>query len=1268
MTNGEEQDQLRGFDPRPMFKELTHLPVGEGSFLAGGEAEDVLGRMIACYLGIRVGAGDMFFEGVTVIAPPRLAWDVSDEAIQKMLVDGVMAIWEEVSAKVAENILGRVHIHRCRRLESEEVIVALRAAGSKRVCMIPEASRYRDGEESDVREVGLSRTVLIEEIWVPHAVRMATASLAVAKENDSVLVFHSTELVLRQESRQLLSDVDQLYSGFLVDAEGKGPNEELLTRMIPRWVAMSMTGRLQVVLQELEGAGLSSDAQREVRLHIATRTRNHEQVLHLLREYLDHLEELTADSVVSLGRIAFRFGDAELARKFFSDSVGKSTNHMGLVLVLDAATSMGDEGLVHNTWERLRMLFPNEKYLGENRERRVVLTCEVARGGAPLAPSRAGFEESHEFLANALYKQLEVDYDALFARIRTTWPEKERLAALCIALHALSCRSLEAALTYAVMAAEEAAYGERACWVLLDVLRKMFLQEVRPKDGMDIYKVPLLFISQHLADRPEEGRMRAELAQVLGVESTGSIGLEVLASFALDVVGSGATKALRSPVSERSTDERLKDFFSRALSWMSEQPVVELGVTRLPAELVIDDPNLLIAGIEACLRISARMDEASHDLDMLEKLAYLMCLLQPYAPGNNTDLSMLRLLAAKFWYHGRAQRARDVAEQLLKLAGGDPQRRRIAWGSYADVLHRTGSLVDALIGLVCAAKTGAQLAAANLYQEAYVLLRCARDLHFYDVARSVLRTCKRLCEIEEIGDIGRQRLEGIELTLDVVQAPEWGSEELLAFLERTRRHCAEVMAGRDELASAAVQFLQAAGLIERVGLSLPVAAAELRSTLEARNVGARWRAVSAAFPSAEEVVELHNRQEAARYSENTAADQRAVVLAAHRLLLHREPDMSPVHAALAVELLSDRSLEKTSTFSLSVDWPATFISALSSDGLSVLMLAIDCNDELVGASSEGGGLALVRPPIGEATFSKRLGAWSSDYPYDYGLINRDDGNLQIYQSMGQLELPIPVAERLLIVAQPAVQQIPFNVALVDGEFAGTSTAIGTVPSLTWFRDVRTRPRLEGARRLAWISCAPASAALGTLEVLYARLAPTFEKHGFETDTSGTIPDDLVGASMAIVTAHGQLTSDRRYIHRIADEQELTESPLVLARALARVELVILFVCSGGRVDRHPFANTTIGLPKMLLDRGCRAVVASPWPLAAVVPGNWLERFLEAWEVGDTVLDANFKANRYVSERLGPEANLCLAMMVYGDVLLTKGGSVASPSIAQPLAN
>jgi len=510
-----------------------------------------------------------------------------------------------------------------------------------------------------------------------------------------------------------------------------------------------------------------------------------------------------------------------------------------------------------------------------------------------------------------------------------------------------------------------------------------------------------------------------------------------------------------------------------------------------------------------------------------------------------------------------------------------------------------------------------------------------------------------LYDIEGVGEVGRQRLDGIELSLDVAQASGRGEAELIGLLERTRQHCAEVMAGRDELFSAASHFLQIAGMVERAGGKLPPESAALRAALEERPVGTHLRAVSTAFPTPQEVVDLYNGLENARYSDDVAGDQRAVVVAAHRLLLPRQPEVPPADAAVAVELLSDRALEKSAAQKLVVDWPASFVSQLSAEGLSVVMLATDSAGELVSVISESGKLSLERAERRETSFASRLKTWSANYPYEYGLISREAGNIDFYLSMEKLGLGLPNAARLLVVAQPALQQIPFNLALVEREFAGASIAIGASPSLTWFEEVRKRPRAGTSKRVAWISCAPEVEAYRTLEMLYARLSPVFEQHGFETDTSGGIPANIRGADLAVVTAHGQLTSDKRFIHRIADEQEFVESPLTLARSLAGIELVILFVCSGGRVDSHPFANTTVSLPKMLLDRGCRVVVASPWPLDSVVPGNWLECFLEAWDAGDTVLDANFKANRYVSERLGPEAPLCLAMSVYGDVLLRK---------------
>jgi CHAT domain-containing protein len=104
----------------------------------------------------------------------------------------------------------------------------------------------------------------------------------------------------------------------------------------------------------------------------------------------------------------------------------------------------------------------------------------------------------------------------------------------------------------------------------------------------------------------------------------------------------------------------------------------------------------------------------------------------------------------------------------------------------------------------------------------------------------------------------------------------------------------------------------------------------------------------------------------------------------------------------------------------------------------------------------------------------------------------------------------------------------------------------------------------------------------------------------------------------------------------------------LANALRNVGIVILFVCSGGRADKHPGANTTLGLAKQILDRGCAAVIASPWPLDARVPSHWLPEFLRSWFQGQSLIEANFAANQVVDRNFSQDPARGLAMTIFGN--------------------
>lgn len=894
--------------------------------------------------------------------------------------------------------------------------------------------------------------------------------------------------------------------------------------------------------------------------------------------------------------------------------------------------------------------------LAANLEDRLLLWSVLASEGASLLPSRAGFEDFHTFVANALHGHASVDYALVLAAVHQRWPEHVRLTALCCAWHALNVHDDAPSINLALVAADADEYEPQAIRILLAALRRRLLLETGSADDWAQYLIPLRFILTYLSVHPEESSLRASLVNAMSIESAGLNGVRLLALLTIDVLRERSPMLDIPPKRVAASEEEFEAFLDPAIAWMRQQPAIELGSMRFPTELMHSNPSGLIAMASLFVRAAARQPPTSEHLLSLEQGAYMVCLMQAYQPEGADDLEALRLAGAMNWLLGRPQRSRDLAEQILALAGTRDSRKRIAWANYADLFHRTQGPIDALVGLCCAGLNGAPMTPADLYQESYTLLRITRDLHQFDIAKSILPRCRELCEMQDLGRRGQDRLDGIELTLDVFQAPNLDAAGLLALVERTRVNCERTLESGDESHASASQFLQMAGAAERAGLQITPEATALREKL-LRELGPELapmlKVLSDAAPKPSEVLWLHNRIGAARHSEDTAADQTAVVVAAHRLLQAQEQEISAADAAVAIEILSDKSIEIPAAFQpLTEGWPAQAMAEYSQQGLAVVMLAFDSSDELCAVIADEGEFVVFRPEVEESEFRQRFDRWTSTYPLRYGLIDREEGTGEFYESMQSLNIPLPNADRVLVVAQPRLQQIPFNLVLVNGDLAGLSKAIGQAPSLTWLQSARNRPPKASSRRHAWISCAPDSAAYTTLDMIFARLAPVFEAHGISVDTTGRIPSDLHDSRLAIVSAHGQLSVENRFLHRITDEEELAESPRALARALADVDLVILFVCSGGRVDSHPMANTTVSLPKMLVDRGCRTVIASPWPLAAAVPGNWLEKFLERWEAGDTVLDANFAANKYVEQRLGLEPGLCLAMTVYGDPLLT----------------
>ncbi|VWD15371.1 hypothetical protein BLA39750_03515 [Burkholderia lata] len=1250
--------RLPGFNPFDLYKDGTSPQPGEVDLIVGGSTDQVVGRVAAfMWMAVRNSEGNFPFLGITVIAPPQLVWDRSNADILNLILKALDDLRNPADDDEVSRLRGLLSVVRCEHLELAEVLGALEATGEQRLVLIPMASTYRDQNvQSRQSPLGKTGVLIAEDRWVPNVARLASRCIEVARSAENTVVFEVPDSPpARDSNRKMLNDIEGLYPSFLI-LEGESDPGATILNEANRWVAMAVSGRLQDALDEVDAAEISPSYKSQLRIQLVDRCEDNRLKAQVIKQELAIGTSIPPELAARFGRIALRAGDFQTAERLLEQGIPHVTDCGLLEGVLISCTELGSPDLVQRAFERLAALFPDSELLRTNRELRLMQSCQIVQGDGEQRSSRAGFTDLENYLADNLSTQGPVVYEEILETVATRWAGGNELAAICCAIHAQTRNESVSALKLGLAAIESKHYERQATSILLSVMRRMMLLDEIPQESLELYKAPLRQVIAYLASHPSDAHMRAALAKVLSVESCGAIGLPIIASLTLDFVKEGFQLAPKTEMtaSEVEDDDAIT-FFEQALSYLETLPAVEIGVTSLPADLVGDNPQGLVNFLTRMIHHGGNRRGEDTDLNLLEKCTWLICLLMTSATGGGEDLDALRLLAGRYWLDGQSQRARDIAEQILEVAGHGQNRRRLAWSSFSDIYQRAHSPIDALVGISCAFACKAEVSAADIWHEVYTLHRVVRDLGLHNIAADLIPVCRELLERCSLGDEARRRLETMELGLRVSASRENDVQVLSRLVADSTNHCKDVIDAGGELMPAASLLAQSAGLLERAGGQLsPTTSEVLNAAFE--GVGTRsaafLRAMSAATPSIDEVVSLHNRLDIARNAQDVTGDTISVVMTARRFLNDVHRPLVPEEAAVAIELLADRAINTPEGARiLDKQWVGDYVRDLSKKGLAVLMLGLNENGELVCVSANDGRLDVRHSCDGNHSFARRVAKWSANYPYQYGFIDREDGNNEFYLSMGDLEIAVPSSQNILIISEPVLQQIPVNLVLEEGEFSGRTRSIGYAPSLTWFEAARRNPSKHDGRRLAWISASEDLNKVGTLEMILERLRSTFEAHRFDIDTRRQIPKNFLGAQMAVITAHGGLTTEKRFIHRISDEEVLAESPEALARALAGVEMVILFVCSGGRSDRHPLGNTTVGLPKMLLDRGCRTVIASPWPLAAVVTGPWLEEFMVAWDAGETAAGATFRANCAVCRRLGDPPQYSLAMAVHGDMLL-----------------
>jgi hypothetical protein len=704
-----------------------------------------------------------------------------------------------------------------------------------------------------------------------------------------------------------------------------------------------------------------------------------------------------------------------------------------------------------------------------------------------------------------------------------------------------------------------------------------------------------------------------------------------------------------------------KEFLDSLFAWMkSEEPVI-IGRLTLPPDLLTEPADNVVSGITDFLAHAPVASE--EDIKALQIWLTLAAAVAPHTSDPDFDLRLIRLVAGRLASTGFHQLARDLTEQALLNSAATARRRRLGWFAMADVYHRGHNYIEGLLALACALAADDRVDDEEAYQEIMCLARLLRDSGLLEFARHALEKAREVLERMDLVKVYGHRVDTLDLQIRQrsLQRFNAANAEFLTLLMDAVRTGDEVIARNDQTEPIAAVLSQLLRQAREVGADAPPKAEDVLDELIRRSKGGLamvLRAMQSASPSAADVLAALSAGGATRYSDDVGFDMVDVAILASRALADDAFLGSPVDVSFALEVLADRGVAMPGWDGVaeppppprSVNEPKVIAGNISRQGISVVQAGWDNRGRLVRVEAIAGEL---KDPVRDSDkliSEERFRTWSASFPYEYG-VNKT-ANL-FYRTTENLRFATLPKGPVVLVSDVVFQPFPPNLLFVDDEFAGRTRPMAAAPSLAWLQAATAKGMIGDGRHCAWISTAGTGSGSRTLALIAERLAPIFNEHGFVVDHGPALPAAFASATMAVITAHGGVHPEGRYFQVLSDEGILRVSAGDLANALRNVAVVVLFVCSGGRADKHPGANTGLGLAKQILDRGSTAVIASPWPLDARVPSHWLPAFLDRWNQGVPLIEANFAANRSVDRVFALDPARGLAMTLFGNPLLKR---------------
>ena len=621
-----------------------------------------------------------------------------------------------------------------------------RAIGSpqpRSVIVVVDAAQFRsEVVKPFISEAGLGKPTLPEDFWVPQLHALADEMRRTYKDQEVYYVLDAGELApSRPKLLEMLKSIDGV--GLSV-AVLDGDRNATIAAKADQWTKWAADGQVGLALQDIDALPTLFNSEKPVlRVQLLHRAELHGQALAELAG-IQVGDSTNPYAVTKLARIASDAGAGVLAARLLKSAVPRLTKLEDLALALTIASGLDNPAIERSVVERLEWLFPGSATLKARTVRR-----EISCGNYAAAVAALATEESADTI-RALYEDVgrELATDGIVDYVGVRRRLVHRHAGLsdkideALIRDALRRRLIVHALEMAIKKPPLPRWRAR---LLLEIVESILLNagpaNSLPVDEERIRDAVELGIA-YLAIHPRDGQFRIWVARLLDHQVAGPLGLALIAVLCIN--------AFRRPIIPKRiavqpswSFESLaadKEFLRRANAWLASESQADLGQIRFPAELLpaAASADELLPALEEMLMGLGRKLDTQDDLQAFTSWLAIGVAVARISSDPAADLDMIGIAANLLAQSGRAQRARDLAEQALLSCGETPERQRSAWSIFGDVYRRTENRVEALVAFTCCGMVGEEVALEEVWKETYALAGLFRDIGLFDQALNMI--------------------------------------------------------------------------------------------------------------------------------------------------------------------------------------------------------------------------------------------------------------------------------------------------------------------------------------------------------------------------------------------------------------------------------------------------------------------------------------------------------------------------------------------------